>query len=147
MDEGQQFFHVTFDDFDEQELDLGEVWDSVIFHPELEVNAEGLAPPVFPEIGSVVLFAANYQPCLGEVVEVQPHSQKPVVVNKYRPTRSSRDFLSAKFTPALADGDPEQRALTIPQIKVSGMRFDDAGYLDTPSRKRLSMTLKMWKLR
>ena len=38
VDDGQKYFHVTFDDSDEQELDKGEVWDHVIYHPELEVN-------------------------------------------------------------------------------------------------------------
>ena len=90
VDDGQTYFHVTFEDFDEQELDLGEVWDSVIYHPELEVNQEELSSAMLPKVGSMVLFAAKYQPCLGKVVEVQTHSIRPVVVQIYRSVRVSK---------------------------------------------------------
>lgn len=105
VDEGQTYFHVTFEDFDEQELDLGEVWDSVIYHPELEEGDGGLEATAYPEVVSMVLFAANQRPCLGRVVEVQPYAQRQVVVQVWAQARKSKDFISSKFRPLSTDGE------------------------------------------
>ena len=131
VDEGQQFFHVTFDDFDEKEMDLGEIWDSVIYHPELEVREDDLSPTKFPEVGSVVLFVVEYQPCLGKVVELHPYVLCPIVVEILRSIRSSKDFVSVKFTPSLTDGIPQQLALTRPQVKHDGLGLSETGYLES----------------
>ena len=147
VDEGQTYFHVTFEDFDEQELDLGEVWDSVIYHPEMETNQDALTTTDLPDINTVVLFPSNYKPCLGRVVEVQPHAIRPVVVQLYRPARMSKDFVSAKFVAAAPDGEVEQRALTIPQVWISNLSLSEAGYLEPESRKKVGSMLTSWRRR
>ena len=67
LDQGQSYFHITYDDFDEQELDLGEILDSVIYHPELDVSKNGLQTPVLvlPEVNFWVVFVSNYDSALG----------------------------------------------------------------------------------
>ena len=147
VDEGQTYFHVTFEDFDEQELDLGEVLDSVVFHPEMEVSEDALTAVNLPDLDSVILFPSNYKPCLGRVVEIQPHAVRPVVVQLLRPSRMSKDFVSAKFVPAAPDGEVERRALTIPQVRIRDLVVSEAGYLDSRSRKKVGKLLASWRRR
>ena len=40
-DEGKTYFHVVYADFDEAEFSLGELWDHVIYHPELDAAKQG----------------------------------------------------------------------------------------------------------
>ena len=147
VDEGQTYFHVTFEDFDEQELDMGEVWDSVIYHPELEGGDGDLGPAEYPEVGSTVLFAANQQPCLGKVVEVQPYAQRQVVVQLWTPARRSKDFISSKFRSAASDGEISQRALTVSQLRLSKISLSESGNLSPASRKDVAKMLKEWRRR
>ena len=89
-DEGLTYFHVSYADFDEEELDLGEVLDAIIYHPELDAAKRGLDSPPLPTEGSFVLYAANYQPRVGKVLEVHPTLTKSVVVQVWKPKQPRR---------------------------------------------------------
>ena len=41
-DEGKTYFHVVYTDFDEEEFTMDEMWDHVIYHPELDAAKDGL---------------------------------------------------------------------------------------------------------
>ena len=144
MDEEQRYFHVTFGDFDEQELDLGEVWESVYYHPELDKDEEELSAPEFPKVGSMILFAAQQRPRIGKVVEIQPNALRSVVVHMWKHYRASKDFVSAKFKPAESEGEPDQRAITVTQVKMPGIVMTDSNYMAARSRKQASKILKQW---
>ena len=90
-----------------------------------------------------MLFAANYQPCLGKVIEVKTHSPKPIVVQVYRQVRASKDYVSAKFkdADAVSDKDPEQHVLKLPQIKGMDLMMTDTTCLNTTSRLRVKKIL------
>ena len=133
MDEDQMYFHVTFEDFDKQELDLGEVWD---YHPELGKDEVELTTPEFPKVDSMILFAAQQRPRIGKVVEIQPNAfLRSVVIHMWKQSRLSKDFVSAKCKPAESEGEPEQRAITIAQAKMTDIVMTDANCKDVGSRK------------
>ena len=73
VDDAQTLFHVTFEDFNEQEMDLGEVHEHVIYHPELDKASNGLEATILPQVGTMVLvlFVENYDPHIEVVVEVR----------------------------------------------------------------------------
>ena len=146
MDEGQTFFHVTYDDFDQQDLDLEELLDSVVYHPELDTINDAVVPTL-PEVDTVVLFAADQEPRLGRVMEIQPQSQKPVVIQLLKPHRGSRNLTSAKYIAALSDGLPDSRALTPMQIRLTGLSLNEAGYLTTECKPLMTKALREWTTR
>ena len=149
-DQGQTFFHVTYPDFDEEELDLGEVWKSACYHPELDAARDGLSIPTLPPEGSVVLYSANYEPRLGKVVELREDLDKPVVVQLWKPKRARRgptNLIKAKFTTHDTPEDPERSALSLSQIRLSDLHFDGDQRLDQESQRAMEKALRGWRRR
>ena len=144
LDEGQPIFHVTFSDFDEMEMNAGEVWDSAIYHPRLEIDDEdNLATPL-PDLDSFVLFSLNQQPRIGQVVEIRNHDQRPIVVQLWKPHRRVKDFISARFAPHSDGDEPSLQAMTAARIRVSDLRINDRGYFFPGSKKALRKCLRSW---
>lgn len=116
----------------------------MIYHPELDKNDQSLSTPTFPKVDDMVLFASNQCPCLGRVVEIQQHAMRSVVVHVWEQARRNKDFISAKFRPSMSDEQPEQRAITLIQVKLSDLKMSEANFLDSDSRKRAAKLQKFW---
>ena len=150
VDQGQTFYHVVFADFDEEELDLGEVWTSVCYHPELDAAKDGLTVPQMPKEGSLVMYALNYDPRIGKVVEIREDLAKPVVVQIWKPKRARRgptDLVTAKYSTDDTAEDPERTALSLAQIRMDCLHFDENDHLDRVSQKAVKKILKKWRKR
>ena len=78
VDGAQTDFHVCYKNFDEEELDLGQLMDRVIYHPVLDTMKDVTAPP---EVTTFVLFSLQQQPRVGKVVEVHYQDQRQVVIH------------------------------------------------------------------
>ena len=92
--------YFTIDPTDEEELDLGEVLDVIVYHPELDAAKRGLDSPPLSTEGSFVLYASNYQPRVGKVLEVHPTMTKSVVVQVWKPKQPRRglpDLVNARY--------------------------------------------------
>ena len=149
-DEGQVFFHVSYDDFDEEELDLGEVIDAVIYHPELDVARHGLSSPVLPTEGSFLLYAADYQPRVGRVLEVHPTINKSVVVQVWRPKQPRNgvaDIANARYKTLDSEENPDRQSISPAQIRIDNLRFNDDDRFDSTSHALVQGVLRGWKSR
>ena len=94
-DDGQLYFHVTYTDLDEEEIDLVELYDSAIYHPALD--HEGDEKDNLPEVGEFTLYTLQYEPRLGQVVEVRPDQKKAIVVHLWKPQVRVKSFHKARF--------------------------------------------------
>ena len=145
QDDGQTYLHVSFEDFDEAEFDMGEVWDHAIYHPDLDVDGVPVLGTNMPEVGSVVLFSFEQRPRIGRVVEIREHDPKPIVVHLWKPKRNAQNFVSAMFLPFCKDGEPSLLSVTAPRIRCADLEVDEKGYFLPNSRKRLTKELSAWK--
>ena len=68
MDEGENLWHVTYRDFDEEDLNLEQLAKTLIYHPGLASAGE----VTLPEVDTMVWFAQNQRPQLGKVEAVDP---------------------------------------------------------------------------
>ena len=97
-----------------------------------------------PEINNWVLFASNYTPALGKVIEVHLHNPKPVVVNRWERIRPSVRFPVSKFKPSIADDEPVRHALTLSQIKLDKIGLNEVGFVQEKSRPIITRVLRDW---
>ena len=139
----QTLFHVCYEDFDEEELDLGQLQQRVIYHPALDTMEHAMT--AMPEVGSFVLFALQQQPRLGQVVEIHEQDQRQLVIHLWKPQRSARDFVSAKFKPAFADEEPSLLAVTVSRVRARNLEMSESGYLQASSKKIALKVLKQWR--
>ena len=146
-DEGRRLFHVHYDDFDEEELDYGELVDAVYYHPELDVACTGLVLDTLPSEGTFVLFAADYEPRVGKVVEHRPDDRRQLVIQMWRPKRPRRgkaNLSTAKYATRDSDSDPDRRSISLAQVRVTGLVLTDENVWDEPSRRLVKKAVKQW---
>ena len=149
-DDDATFFHVSYEDFDEEELDLGEVLDHVSYHPELDVSQRGLEANPFPPEGSWILYASDYQPRIGKVLEIHPDLTRSVVVQVWKPKQPRRgtpDLASARYKTYDSADNPDRQSISPAQIRIDNLQFGDDDRLDDKSRSLVQGILKKWKLR
>ena len=151
-DEGLTYFHVTYEDFDKEEIDLGEVIDSVVYHPELDVATRGLSSAPMPSECSMVLYASNYQPRVGvgKVLEVHPFLTKSVVVQVWKPRQPRRglpDLANSRYRTMDTPENPDRQSISPAQIRVDNLRFNEEDRFDQQSHSLVQGVLKSWKAR
>ena len=149
-DEGKTYYHVVYADFDEEELDMGELWDHVIYHPELDAAKDGLQQLGLPDEGSYVLFAADYAPRIGRVVEKRPTQAKQLVVQMWRPKqpRSGKaDLTTARYETRDSAEEPDRRSISMAQVKVMNLHLNEDQCLDPQSQIPVRKALKWWRRR
>ena len=146
-DDGNDLFHVRYQDFDEEELDLWEIIDAVCYHPVLDSHHD-IRDEVLPDVGEMILSAWNYQPRIGQVKEISS-GRKPIVMQLWKPHRQAADLVSAHYIPSLTDDDPDLISLNPAQVKARHLRFDDKGYIYilSSSRTVLKKLLQRWHAR
>ena len=143
VDGTQTLFHVCYEDFGEEELDLVQVQERVIYHPALDSLVESVFS--LPGAGTFILFSHQQQPRLGQVKEVRDQDRHQLVVHLWKPHRKSRDFVSARFRPASSEGDPTLVAVTLSRVRARNLEMSDRGYLSASSRKLALKILKKWR--
>ena len=106
MDGPQLRFVIDYDDGDQQDMDEGEIWDHVYYHPRMDERH--YSDTQLPTVGEVVVFALNQQFHLGVMTDVNGVESKPVSVALWKPHRSRAKSLSrARFHPSMSEGRPD----------------------------------------
>ena len=144
-DEGETLYRVDYDDCDQEDLDKGQLWDAVIFHPRMcDMDWQ---ENTMPELHSIVVFAHEQQPRLGKVTWVDEEAALPITLNLWKPQKNRRSLEKARFQPSSMNGEDDIIQLHPDQIKVSGLQFDTEGYLTPASQTKLRKYLTKHSLR
>ena len=139
-DEGETLYRIVYDDCDQEDLDRGQLWDSVIFHPrmcEMEVSTQPM-----PKINSVVLFSHDQNPRLGKVTQVDEEAQRPITIHLWKPNKNrsslhqARYKPSSRFEPSSMNEEADLIQLVPEQIKLRNLEFDSDGRLKPGDRER-----------
>ena len=93
QDEDKLCWHVTYSDFDEEDLEAA----VVLYHPLLD-HAGGFE---VPEPGYYVWFAKDNLPVLDRVVSVDVTLPRPLVVKLHKPVRDSTTVVNEEGNPIL----------------------------------------------
>ena len=134
QDEAELCWHVTYSDFDEEDLEAAQLAEVVLYHPLVD-HAGDLD---VPEPDSYVWFARENMPVMGRVVAVDATLPRPITVHLYNPTGGAKGVVSARYVPASNDeGRPELIQLTIQQVVMRVKSLTKGGYLPATDRHRL----------
>ena len=140
-DEGTQLWHVTYQDFDGEDLTRAELTAVLAYHPLL--NTEGDLEP--PELGSFVWFSQSGHPRLGMVTTIDPTVSRPVIVQLHEPKKGSSPLYAARFRAATQEGndEPQLARITLHQIMLKVKTLSARGYLTAADRNRLRQRLSV----
>ena len=92
---GQTLYQVDYDDCGKEEIDKGELYEGIVYHPRLEQSL--FSDTQLPAINQMVMFALEYSPRFGKIVEINPLSPKPLSVMLWKPNNKAKTILSARF--------------------------------------------------
>lgn len=82
-DEGHTLYQVDYDDCDQEELDVGQLWDAVVYHPRMDDIRE--RPTIIMSgVGQFVLFALEQLPRIGRVTALDPEAIKCITVHLWK---------------------------------------------------------------
>ena len=136
MDEGEAVWRITYSDFDSEEVDRQGLASMLSYHPLLDAHSDIQVP----EVGSYVWFSKEQHPQLGQVLEVDPTSPRPVSVRLMVPHSPKATLTKARYLPAV---DPETdqpmlQRLTLPQVvlQMKG-KLSTRGLLSPKDRRSL----------
>ena len=139
QDEDKVCWHVTYSDFDEEDLEAAQLAEVLLYHPLMD-HAGDVA---VPRQDSFVWFARNNLPVLGKVLAVDPTISRQVSVQLYQPAAGSKNVVTARYVPVSnGDGQPEVMQLTVQQVVLGVDVLTKGGYLRTNDRRRLQTFLK-----
>ena len=140
-DEGEALWHVTYQDFDEEQLTLQELTQVIRYHPLLNTSGDLQVPAV----GEFVWYARNQQPRLGQVVSVDPTVSRPIVVEIFEPQSNASSLTRARFRRATDEdtGDSVVDQLTLHQIQLRVSGLTPRGLLRPQDRRRLQRCLEI----
>ena len=138
-DEGTKLWHVTYQDFDGEDLTKKEMAEVLAYHPLLNTTGDLSAP----EVGTFAWFSQDNLPRLGQVTSIDPSVSRPVVVQIYEPRKDSVPIYSAKFRAAVVPGtaEPKLARITLHQILLKFENLSAKGFLAAADRKKLRRTL------
>ena len=138
-DENTKLWHVTYDDFDGEDLTREELAACLVFHPLL--NTEG--DMAIPKVGSLVWFSQQGQPRLGEVLNLDPAVSRPLVVHLYEPRKGSTPLHRAQFRPILDKdtAEPMVTRITLHQVIYNFEHLSATGFLLAKDRNKLHRSL------
>ena len=138
-DEGKTLYKVQYPDCDQEEVDSGQLWDQVIYHPRLE-DALYL-PDGLPEVGTIIVFAENQEPRIGTVVAINEKERTPIGVRLWRPSSKAASWVVARYR--LDEDKVEKRQWITPtQVQHRGLKFTREGFLDRHSRKLMARAIR-----
>ena len=138
-DEGETLYRVVYDDCDQEDLDKGQLWDSVIFHPRMcEIEAPSQR---WPRIHSVVVFAHHQQPRLGKITHVDEEAQRPITIQLWKPHKDRSNLYQARYKPSSMNHEADLIQLQLDQIKLQDLEFDAEGKLKPSDQRRFQRYL------
>ena len=139
-DEGETLWHVTYEDFDEEQLTLAELSRIITYHPLLDATSD---LPV-PDPGSFVWYSVQQQPRLGRVVSVDPTVSRPVVVEVYTPHGNTKQVYQSRFRREVdpSSGEAQVENITLHQIRLGFNKLSARGYLSPDDKARLRACLE-----
>ena len=134
-DGGHTLYLVDYDDCGREDIDRGELYDSVIYHPRLERSL--YRDTQLPALNQMIMFALQRSPRFGKIVEINPLLSKPLSVMLWKPHSKAKSMLTARFksTQHLEAGAEIVR-ITPAQIKTH-VEFTPEGQLDRKSQDRV----------
>ena len=139
QDEDQLCWHVTYSDFDEEDLEAAQLAEVLLYHPLVDHASDILVP----EVGTFVWFARDNMPVLGKVTAVDATLRRPISVRLYQPESGSKNVTTARFVPAVNEDGADTILQLTPQQVVMGVESLTArGYLNAVDRRRLAMVLE-----
>ena len=134
-DGGHTLYLVDYDDCGQEDIDRGELYDSVIYHPRLKRSL--YRDTQLPALNQMIMFALQRSPRFGRIVEINPLLNKPLSVMLWKPHSKAKSVLTARFksTQHLESGAEIVR-ITPAQIKTH-VEFTPEGQLDRKSQDRV----------
>ena len=140
VDEGETYYQIDYDDCDQEELDAGQLWDSVIYHPRMD-DAKGTLPEI-PEVGHFIVFALDKKPRLGQVMSINTETIKPISIHLWKPNKHCKSLEQARFRPSTSESGPDLMIIHPSQVRLSAVELTAEGYLSSDSKKRVRNLLR-----
>ena len=137
-DDGETIWHVVYDDFDEEDLNRGQLTECLVYHPGLSTTDE----VILPVVETYVWVAWDQHPWVGRVVAVDPSVSRPIQVRCYTPTKGLEDLTKERFLPAVEEDKPVIMQLSTHQVMLPVEKLTPRGYLPAHDRRRLAMMLR-----
>ena len=139
QDEDTTCWHVTYTDFDEEDLDAEQLAEVIIYHPLVDASGD----LEVPKVGQMVWFAQNNVPVMGQVTAVDATTPRPITVQVWVPKRGTGNILKATFQPKVEDdGHSTVVRLTVPQVVLTVDKLTPGSRLSTADQQRLSRFLR-----
>ena len=139
QDEGNFLWHISYSDFDGEEMDRQQLAAHLQSHPLLDPESD--LPT--PDIDSLVWFSEQGRPALGRVVHIDPTVARPVGVHKYKTVGRNTALPRARFVEMVSEkgGDPVIAHITLHQIRLIVKSLTRGGKLKFPDQQKLSRLL------
>ena len=138
-DEGEVYYQIDYDDCDQEELDAGQLWDSVIYHPRMDEAKDTM--PHIPEVGHFVLFALEQKPRIGKVMSIDVDAQKPISIHLWKPNKDCKSLDQARFRPSMSESGPDLMIIHSSQVRLTALSLTDEGYFSKASRGQVKRLL------
>jgi hypothetical protein len=139
-DEGKTYYQVQYEDCDQEDLDAGELWDSVIYHPRLDTAK--YMPQELPALHDMIMFSMNQQPRIAQVTAIDLTEQRPITVRLWKPSSKVTSLASARYT-CNTDSEAEELIQIKPeQVCLAQLKFSESGFLDKDSQRRVNRLLR-----
>ena len=92
--------------------------------------------------GSFVWFTQDHQPCLGQVLSVDPTVPRPLLVKIYSPQASAVSLARVKYKAVLdEEGEPQVQQITVHQVRIRFKELSKRGFLPAKTRGQLRRCL------
>ena len=134
-DGGRTLYQVDYDDCGQEDIDVGALYDSVVYHPRLEQSL--FEDTQLPAVGQAVMFALQRKPRFGVIVEINPSLAKPLSILLWKPSSKAKSILSARFKSTMNLGSGEEVVRISPAQVKTHVRFDEEGFLSRKCRSKI----------
>ena len=140
QDEENTLWHISYSDFDAEEMDLQQLASHIQSHPLLNPESDLETP----EVDTFVWFSEMGRPAFGRVVHIDPTVARPVGVHKYQTSGKATPLPKARFVEmSSAEGeDPVLAHITLHQIRLMIKSLTKGGRMRGPDQQRLSKLLR-----
>ena len=139
QDEETPCWHVTYTDFDEEDLEAEQLAGTLIYHPLVDAAGD----MVVPEVGQMVWFARNNVPVMGKVTVVDATLPRPVSVHLWAPRLGTNNLVKTVFQPQMDEnGQPLVVRLTVSQVVLTMDKLTEAGRMKISDQRRLARFLR-----
>ena len=125
----------------QEELDAGQLWDAVIYHPRLDDLK--IQQTNIPDVGQFILFALEQKPRIGKVMSIDSETLKPISVHLWKPNKFCASLDQARFRPSMSESGPDLMIINPSQVRLAALALTSEGYLTTESQKRVRKTLRI----